>query len=192
VVGVPAEGLGWRAAETAEVEKFAACLGVDPSLVGDPTPNDQKAKFKGDKLKFGRDQEIESSATVEESPTVASLALQFLGKAGATGCFQDFFNGGIRAALNSGAGGTSLPAGVSLGDIEVQAVTLPLHTDAVVYRAALPFSFAGVSVVGRFDFVFAVRGRVDLSFTFSNLGDPFPEDLEVQVMNAVIDRTPAS
>ena len=29
--------------------------------------------------------------------------------------------------------------------------------DAAVYRAKLPFSFAGISIVGRFDFVFAVR-----------------------------------
>ena len=48
----------------------------------------------------------------------------------------------------------------------------------------------GGTVKEVFDFVFARKGRAELSLALFNVDEPFPTDLAVQLTNAMTDRTP--
>lgn len=170
--------------------QFALCLGVPPEEVGAVIDHEEKAKARSDKLKFGKNQEIENEITVKATADDAENALSLFQRPGTLDCFKDFFDTGVQAELSES--GDFSEQGISIGAIEIQPATLDLHTDAVTYRASLPISAPGITIDARFDFVFAVKGRTELTFTFSNLGELFPEDLEVEAANIVIDRTPES
>src|SRR5690349_13602269 len=108
----------------AATKKFAECVGVDPSLVGqqdDPS----KARAESDKFTDSHDLEVESSATVEPSSDAGQQAITAFAKPEARGCFQDFVRTAVEYSLQHPAPGKQLPQGASVGDAEVGAVNLP-------------------------------------------------------------------
>jgi hypothetical protein len=175
----------------AATNKFAGCLGVNPSLLGDGSDS-AEAEAKSDKFTDSHDLEVESTATVSTSSEQAA-AVNLLKQPSARGCFQDFVTAALSDALAHPDPGEELPKGVTIGDPDVGQLNLPdLHGESVVYRATLPVSAGALRIKLFMDFAFASKGRTGLFLSFLNVGDPFPQDLEVQLTNTSIDRAPAS
>ena len=176
----------------AATKKFAECVGVDPSLVGEQS-DPSKARAESDKFTDSHDLEVDSSATVEPSPDAGQQAITAFGKPEARGCFQDFVRTALEYALQHPQPGKELPPGASVGDAEVGTVNLPgVHAKPVVYRVTVPVTVGKLTIKVFIDFVFALQGRTGLDMTFQNVGQPFPQDLETQLANTSIDRAPDS
>lgn len=174
----------------AAAKKLADCLGIDPALVDD-TSDPNKAKARSDKFTSGELQ-VESTATVQASVEHKNEILDAFRKPEAIGCFEDFINTAFTSAL-AGSDSSQLPAGTEVGGISVTAGDLTgIHGEAIDFRATIPFSFEGQSITLVSDFVFVLKGRTSLDFSFDNSNEPFPADLAVQLANESIDRVPDS
>lgn len=175
----------------AATKKFANCLGIDESFVGeasDPT----KARAKSDQFTMG-DLEVEESATVHETVHDQETILTAFRKPTAPACFQEFMNTAFEFALSHPDPGKELPPGTEVGKVEVsESDVTGLHGDPIVYRTTIPFTVQGQTFEIIDDFVFGLKGRTSLELTFQNVGAPFPTDLVVQLANTAIDRAPGS
>jgi hypothetical protein len=171
--------------------KFGQCLHVDPALVTNVSDS-SKTKADSDTFTDSHDLQVDSKATVEPSPEAAMQGLTAFQQPDARGCLKDFFDATLSYVLAHPKSGQQLPKGVTIGNIEVGQVNLPgIHGEAVAYRLTIPVT-AGISIKLFIDFVLAVNGRTGMTLTYQNIGDPFPQDMEVQLSNTVIDRAPAS
>jgi hypothetical protein len=176
----------------AATKKFADCLGVDPALVGDQAES-SKAKVKSDKFTDGHQLQVEASATVDASAAGQQEALTAFGKDGARSCFSEFFNAALSYALAHPSPGSTVPRGLTIGTIDVGQVNLPdVHGQSIAYRATVPVTIGSLTVKVSIDFVLVLKGRTGMTFTFQNVGAPFPHDVEVQLANTAIDRAPTT
>ncbi len=191
---------GWKAEPdeaddtTPEVEaareRFATCLGVDPSFIG----GGARAGAKADSDDFEDDDnnQVQSSVTMVFSAARARDQLATFRKPQAGGCVEAFVNTALQQSLANPRPGRTAPAGVSFGQARVEPLTVPgLNTDSVGYRARVPVTAEGQTLDALFDIVLALKGRAGITMTFISIGEPFPSALETSLTNKVIDRAPA-
>lgn len=173
----------------AATKKFGDCLGADPSLFDDVSSG---AKAKSDRFTDSKNLRVESNVTLEGSESIVSQGFAALTKPEARGCFGDFIKTATAYGLEHPSNGSSPPEGLALGDPTVGTVNLAgLPNEAVVYRVMLPFTIKGLSIKLYIDFVFAAQGRAEMTLTFQNVGDPFPNDLEATLTATAVGRLPA-
>ena len=123
--------------QKAATKKFTDCIGVDESVLDDDVSGDE-AKAKSDKFSQGKDLDFDMRASVGESSEKQQTVLDTFQKPEVTGCFGDFFTEAITFSIEHPDNGQALPAGVSIGKVEVEKVDLKLDAESVTYRATIP------------------------------------------------------
>jgi hypothetical protein len=180
------------AEEKAITEKFASCLGVDPSLVVNEDDDDTKATAKSDKFSKDPSLDFDMRASVGASSEDQEKVFEAFGAKKASACFETFFNDALTFNLEHPDPGETAPQGLTLGDAFVETHDLAVEGKTVTYRVTIPFTIQGQTAEVVSDFVLALKGRIGMTLTFQNVGGPFPEDLEVQITQEAIDGAPDS
>ena len=179
------------AIEQDAIQTFGSCMGDPLAAVatGDAeSPGTAKSdKFVADSgsLQAEGDVHLEPSVEAAEAEFVVLRRPQF------ARCLGDLLNAAFRHAVDNPAPGEALPAGVSFGDASVTTIELPgSHADAIGVHGTVPISGPRGSITEVFDFVFARKARTGLTLSLFNVGDAFPTDMAVQLLNAMADRAP--
>jgi len=180
---------GAKAQRTATRERYAACVGESPLLVG----GRDRAGAESDDFVDQNDQKASNAITVWPSRETARAELESSRQPKARGCYEAAVNGAIQEAVKNPPPDDPLPPGVTFGQVKVEVLNVPnLHADSVALRATLPISAQGQTADAIFDVVLAVKGRTTIDMTLQNLGEPFSPGLETTLINKVIDRAPAA
>lgn len=160
-------------------ERFAACVGLDRSLLGPATSDRPSAE--SDDFENGR-LEAESRVTMMPSANRANEQLVALRKPESRGCFETFVNAALQQLASRGS-----------VQVHVDVLNLAgLHADSLGYRAMLRVTDRGETVEAFIDILLAPKGRAVINTFFVNIGGPFPADLETSLTNTVIDRAAAA
>jgi hypothetical protein len=172
-------------------ERFATCLGVDPSFIGGGAR--AGAKAESDDFEDDDNNEVQNTVTMVFSRERAVGQLETFRKPEARGCFETFVNSAIQQSVQNPGPGQTAPPGVSFGQARVEVLSVGgLNTDSVAYRARVPVTVRNESADALFDIVLALKGRAGITMIFISIGQPFPTDLATSLTNKVIDRSPAS
>ena len=157
---------------------LAQCLGVDPSLV---VKDKSQARAGFDTFRNG-DQQVDGSATLHDSTRKTDALVPAFRKPSSRQCFAAYLDTSFeKLAPDAGIG----PAEVEHGEIGF------FDGEPIQLRAVMPITAAGRDPVPLFiDFILVVKGRATASMTFQNIGGPFPEDLEADLVNKVFARMP--
>jgi hypothetical protein len=189
--GTPSTDDPTAAENKAGQKRFAACLKVEPSLIGAGAASEATAASDD----FGDSDNHQVSSTVTVTPTAKGVrgVLDAVRKPEAPGCFQAFVNDALVSATRHPKPGEELPPGVTFAKAEVDRLTMPgLDGDYVAYRARVPVVVEGQSVDATFDMALTLTGRTGTTMTFISFGAPFPAELETQLTNKVLGRAPAA
>jgi hypothetical protein len=172
-------------------ERFATCLGVDPSFIGGGAR--AGAKAESDDFEDDDNHEVQNTVTMVFSRERAFAQLETFRKPEARGCVETFVNTAIQQSVQNPGPGQTAPPGVSFGQTRVEVLSVGgLNTDSVAYRARVPVTVRNQTLDALFDIVLALKGRAGITMIFISIGQPFPADLETSLTNTVIDRAPAS
>ena len=171
-------------------QRFATCLGVDPSFIGGGAR--AGAKAQSDDFEDDENHQVQNTVTMVYSRERALQQLETFRKPEARECFEAFVDAAFQVALRNPGPGRTAPPGLSFGEAEVELLSVgSLHTDAVAYRARVPVTVQDESAEAVFDIVLALKGRAGITMIFIGIGEAFPADLETSLTNTVIDRAPS-
>jgi hypothetical protein len=172
-------------------ERFATCLGVDPSFIG----GGARAGAKADSDDFEDDDnnQVQNSVTMVFSRDRGVQQLATFRKPEAPGCFEAFVNTAIQQSVANPRPGQTARQGVSFGQARVEVLSVAgLNTDSVGYRARMPVTVQNQTLDALFDIVLSLKGRAGITTIFISIGRPFPAELATSLTNKVIERAPAS
>ena len=179
------------AEEEAAQERFATCLGVDPSFIGGGAR--AGARAESDDFEDDENHQVQNTVTMVFSRERALQQLETFRKPEARECFEDFVNTAFQASLRNPGPGQTAPPGLSFGDARVELLSVGrLNTDSVAYRARVPVTVENQTLDALFDVVLALKGRAGITMIFISIGEPFPAALETSLTNTVIDRAPST
>jgi hypothetical protein len=170
---------------------FEICMGDAAAAVlsdESETPGTAKTdKFEADR----GGPSAEAEVTLRPSIEAVQSEFALLHRPQFPDCFRDLTNASIRHAIENPAPGQEVPAGVTFGDATVTLPDLPdVHADAIDVRSTVVVTGPRGSITEVLDFVFAHKQRTEMTLFLSNIGEPFPTDLAVQLTNAMADRVP--
>jgi hypothetical protein len=95
----------------------------------------------------------------------------------------------MNAEISNPTGGSTLPAGVKLGQATVQQMSFPTYGDkSIAYQLSIPISYSGLSLAAYADEIVVIKGRADVIMSFQNSNDPFPTDQEQHYTGVVVGR----
>jgi hypothetical protein len=175
----------------AATERFATCLGVDPSFVGGGAR--AGAKAESDDFEDDENHQVQNTVTMVFSRERARQQLETFRRPQARECFEAFVNTAFQVALRNPGPGQTAPPGLSFGQANVDVLNVAsLRTDSVAYRARVPVTVGDETADALFDIVLALKGRAGITMIFISIGGPFPSALETSLTNTVIDRAPSS
>ena len=173
------------------LERFAGCLGVEPSFIGGGAR--AGAKADSDDFEDEDNNQVQNTVTMVFSRERALQQLETFRKPEARGCVESFVDAAIQRSVANPGPGETTPPGLSFGRARVEVLRpAGLHADAVGYRARVPVTVQDESAEALFDIVLALKGRAGITMLFISIGQPFPSDLETSLTNKVIDRAPAA
>ena len=180
---------------TPEVEaaqqRFATCLGVDPSFIGGGAR--AGARAESDDFEDDDNHQVQNTVTMVFSRERALQQLETFRKPEARECFETFVNTAFQVSLRNPGPGQTAPPGLSFGEARVEVLSVGgLRTDSVAYRARVPVTVREDTAEAVFDIVLALKGRAGITMIFISIGAPFPAELETSLTNTVIDRAPSS
>jgi hypothetical protein len=179
------------AEEEAALERFAQCLGVDPSFIG----GGARAGAKADSDDFEDDDnnQVQNTVTMVFSRERAVQQLEVFRRPEAPGCVEQFVDAALEFSVRNPGPGQTAPPGLSFGEVHVDVLRpAGLNADSVGYRARVPVTVGDETADALFDIVLALKGRAGITMIFISIGQPFPSALETSLTNKVIDRAPAA
>ena len=177
--------------EEKTLQSFEICMGdARAAVLSDDS--DTPGGAKTDEFVSDRgDMSAEADVILQPSVQVAQQELALLHRPQLADCFGSLMNATVRHAVDHPAPGNEVPAGVSFGNAVVTVSTVAdVHADTVALRATVEVTGPRGSITEVFDFMFAQKGRTEMTLFLFNVGDPFPADLAVQLLNAMADRIP--
>jgi hypothetical protein len=156
--------------------EVAKCLGVSESQSSKAPAGAVSDSFSQSKLTAANT--VGYRATSAEQAAVFNL----WASAKTPSCFAT----AASAAVTSG---TTLPAGVKLGQATVQTMSFPTYGDKTIgYRLKIPIDYSGQSLATYEDLVVVIKGRADVVMAFNSSTDPFPTDQEQHYTELVVGR----
>jgi hypothetical protein len=172
-------------ASSFEEDEFAACAGLE-GLFGtdDEAEDDASGEAESPEFTLGDIRTAGSSAFVSGTDSEAKLAIRLIGGDRLKGCFSDLIVQAFEEGLaEEGA------EGITLGDVTVTDPGILTTADETsTLRVLLPLTIAGEDLTFSFDFVFVREGRVFGMFYFLDFPEPFPSDLESELLMGPISR----
>jgi hypothetical protein len=95
----------------------------------------------------------------------------------------------MNATINHPTGGSTLPAGVKLGQSTVEQMSFPTYGDkTIAYQVKIPITYSSLNVSVYLDLIIAIKGRANVATTFQATTSPFPTDQEQHYTGLVVGR----
>ena len=173
------------------LQSFERCMGdAGAAVLSDDsdTPGDAKTdEFVADRGELS----AEADVSMRPSSEVAQEELALLSRPQSADCFRELIDATVQHAVEHPDPGKEIPAGVSFGNATTTVTNLAyVRADTVAVNASVPVTGPRGTITEVFEFVFARKGRTEMSLFLFNVDDPFPADLAVHLMNAMVDRVP--
>lgn len=179
--------------EEQAIASFGSCLGGgDDEMLSGQTDVPGAAKSDDFEADTG-DLSAEAYVYVRPSVQTAQQELSDLGRPQTASCFGQLIDAVVRHAIDHPKPGKELPEGVSFLPAIAGMTDLPgVHADTIAVRITVPVTGPRGSITEVFEFAFAQRARTELMLVLFNVNEAFPDDLAVQLINAMADRTPST
>jgi len=177
--------------EEKTLQSFEICMG-DAGAAVLAEDSDTPGKAETDEFVSDRS-DMSAQADVSLQPSIEAAQEEFamLHRPQLADCFGSLMNATVRHAVEHPAPGKEVPAGVSFGDAVVTVSNMAdVHADTIALRATVEVTGPRGSITEVFDFIFAQKGRTDMTLFLFNVGDPFPGELAVHLLNTMADRIP--
>ena len=159
------------AASGAAASTFESCAGADGTLSGTSPTAQSPAFFKGQTVL------VSSLATVAATDAEARTALGQLGKARLAGCFTGLFRTVLGLDQVPGTSATTeAVAGPNIGD------------QSITWRTTIQVSSQGQKVAAYSDLTFVRTGRTVAALFTVEVGQPFPADERVRLVQTMAAR----
>ena len=177
--------------EDKTLQSFETCMGdLGAAVLSDDS--DTPGTAKTDEFVSDRgEMSAEADVSLRSSSEVAQEELALLSRPQSADCFRELMDATVRHAVEHPDPGKEIPTGVSFGKATATVTNLAdVRADTVAVRATVPVTGPRGTITEMFEFIFARKGRTEMTLSLFNVDDPFPADLAVRLLNAMADRVP--